>query len=101
MNSSYPADPINIDSKNGMFQSGTISCPMVGFGSDKLLGQECTNVILQVAELGYRIIDTATAYNNLDAIGKALKNWTVTNSISFQKYGMTCSSQTMYGKILS
>lgn len=66
------SDPISIDSKNGLFKTGVISCPMVGFGSDKLLDQECNDVILQAAELGYRIIDTATAYNNLGAIGKAL-----------------------------
>lgn len=73
MNSFNVANPIEIDVANGVFRSGKISCPMVGFGSDKLLGQECTDVIMQAAEQGYRIIDTATTYKNLEAIGNALQ----------------------------
>ncbi|CDZ79277.1 2,5-diketo-D-gluconic acid reductase A [Legionella massiliensis] len=67
------SEQIKIDSKKGIFQSGKIVCPMVGFGSDRRLGQECTDLILEAADLGYRIIDSATAYKNLDAIAKALK----------------------------
>lgn len=73
MHHTHSSHQIMIDSKNGIFKSGKITCPMVGFGSDKLFGQVCTDVILQAAELGYRIIDTAAAYNNQDAIGNALK----------------------------
>ena len=73
MNTSESNNQIKIDVVNGIFRSGKISCPMVGFGSDKLLGQECTDVIMLAAEQGYRIIDTATAYKNQDAIGNALK----------------------------
>ncbi|MFN8769640.1 MAG: aldo/keto reductase [Neisseriaceae bacterium] len=73
MNSSNIPDKIEIDVKSGSFHTGNVTCPMVGFGSDKLLGKVCVDAIVQAAEAGYRIIDSATAYKNLDAIGDALQ----------------------------
>jgi diketogulonate reductase-like aldo/keto reductase len=37
--------------------------------------EEIENAVSTALECGYRHIDTATNYNNEDAIGKALKKW--------------------------
>lgn len=47
--------------------------PAVGFGTYPLKKDICFKAILEAAEQGYRIIDTATFYDNFDPIGKALK----------------------------
>lgn len=46
--------------------------PKVGLGTWRMLGDECTRLVEQAFELGYRHIDTATAYDNEAAVGKAL-----------------------------
>lgn len=51
-----------------------VEFPMVGFGTYPLVGAKCTEAVKKAMELGYRIIDTATFYNNLDAVGDALQN---------------------------
>ena len=51
-----------------------LKMPMVGFGvfrvSDK---KECEESVYQVIKAGYRLIDTAAAYYNEDAVGAAVK----------------------------
>jgi methylglyoxal/glyoxal reductase len=47
--------------------------PQVGFGTYPFQGKECLNAVKEAADLGYRIIDTATFYENFVPIGKALK----------------------------
>lgn len=49
-----------------------ISMPKIGLGTWKLRGDECERVVRQALELGYRHIDTADAYENHRAIGRAL-----------------------------
>jgi len=44
----------------------------LGLGTSGLKGQECTEVVKQALELGYRHIDTADMYGNHQAIAKAL-----------------------------
>lgn len=50
-----------------------VEIPMVGFGTYKIQGEECTNCVLHALECGYRMIDTAQAYGNEDAVGKAVR----------------------------
>lgn len=50
-----------------------ISYPAVGFGTYPLRGEVCLNAVRQACELGYRIVDTATFYENFVPIGCALK----------------------------
>ena len=45
----------------------------VGFGTYPLKGETCFKAILDAAEVGYRIIDTATFYENFVPIGQAVK----------------------------
>ncbi len=60
--------------------------PAVGYGTYPLKGELCTQSITKAAAIGYRMIDTATFYENLGAIGDALqvlgrKNFYVTSKV--------------------
>lgn len=50
-----------------------LNMPKLGLGTWPMLGEECTDAVVQALELGYRHIDTATGYNNEAAVGKALE----------------------------
>ncbi|WDY60026.1 aldo/keto reductase [Pseudomonas sp. PSKL.D1] len=54
-----------------------LSLPSIGLGTWPMTGAECTQAVLQALELGYRHIDTATAYNNEAAVGQALRDSSV------------------------
>lgn len=49
--------------------------PAVGLGTWQAKPEEIESIVNAALECGYRHIDTATNYNNEDAIGKALKRW--------------------------
>lgn len=49
-----------------------VEMPMLGFGTFKIAGQECTNSVLAAIKAGYRLIDTAQAYNNEEFVGEAI-----------------------------
>jgi 2,5-diketo-D-gluconate reductase B len=65
--------PIEVDSKNGLCKMQGIDYPIVGFGTYRLTGHNCTQAVKQAIKTGYRIIDTATFYKNFDGIAQALK----------------------------
>ena len=46
--------------------------PSVGFGTSMVVGEKCVEIIKKAIEVGYRHIDTASAYENEKEIGKAL-----------------------------
>lgn len=47
--------------------------PSIGFGTSLITGNECIEVIKTAIEVGYKHIDTASAYENEVEIGKAIK----------------------------
>ncbi len=48
--------------------------PILGLGVFQIIDQkECKNTVLDALSLGYRQIDTASAYHNEEAVGKAIK----------------------------
>jgi len=49
-----------------------LQLPKLGLGTWPMRDEQCTAAVLQALELGYRHIDTASAYENEDAVGKAL-----------------------------
>lgn len=49
--------------------------PAIGFGTYPLKNEICFKALTDAAELGYRIIDTATFYDNFEPIGKVLKKF--------------------------
>lgn len=48
--------------------------PSIGFGTSLLTGNECIETIKKAIEVGYRHIDTASAYKNEIEIGEAIKH---------------------------
>jgi len=54
--------------------------PTIGFGTYNLIGEECINAVDTAITNGYRLIDTATAYDNEEAVGKGIKSSGITRS---------------------
>lgn len=53
--------------------SNGIKMPLLGFGVFQVPdGKICERAVLDALEAGYRLIDTAAAYQNEDAVGKAI-----------------------------
>jgi diketogulonate reductase-like aldo/keto reductase len=51
-----------------------VEMPILGFGVYQVTdANECTNSVLEAINAGYRSIDTAAAYGNEEAVGKAIK----------------------------
>lgn len=49
-----------------------VEMPMLGFGTFKIAGQECEDSVLEAIKAGYRLIDTAQAYNNEEFVGAGI-----------------------------
>ncbi|MBR3597790.1 MAG: aldo/keto reductase [Clostridia bacterium] len=71
-----------------------VKMPIVGYGVNKLEKGECENCVLNALEAGYRLIDTAQAYENEAEIGSAIKKSGVpreeifiTTKIRMKNYG--------------
>ena len=55
-----------------------VEMPMLGFGVFQIMDQnQCEQCVLDALMSGYRLIDTAAAYLNEEAVGKAIKRSTV------------------------
>jgi len=51
-----------------------VEMPILGFGVYQVTdARECENSVLEAINAGYRLIDTASAYGNEEAVGKAIK----------------------------
>lgn len=51
-----------------------VKMPVVGFGVFRITNQdECEEVVYKAIKAGYRLIDTASAYENEEAVGRAIK----------------------------
>jgi 2,5-diketo-D-gluconate reductase A len=51
-----------------------VSIPLIGFGTWQLTGDDAYNGVRGALEIGYRHIDTATAYRNEDRVGAAIRD---------------------------
>jgi 2,5-diketo-D-gluconate reductase A len=51
-----------------------VSIPLIGFGTWQLEGVDAYNGVRAALEIGYRHIDTATAYGNEDRVGEAVRD---------------------------
>lgn len=56
---------------NTITLNNNIQMPMLGFGTFLMGGAECEESVLTALRSGYRMIDTAEAYGNEDAVGNA------------------------------
>ena len=54
--------------------SDGVSVPLIGFGTWQLDGDDAYNGVRAALEIGYRHIDTTTAYGNEDRVGAAVRN---------------------------
>ena len=51
-----------------------VKMPPIGYGVFRMTDlEECENAVVQAVKTGYRLIDTAAAYENETAVGKAIK----------------------------
>ena len=51
-----------------------VTMPPIGYGVFRMTNtEECENAVVQAVTTGYRLIDTAAAYENEAAVGKAIK----------------------------
>lgn len=73
MSALYSSNIITMDIKKGSLKIDQIDYPIVGFGTARLTGKNCTAAVVEAIKSGYCIIDTATCYGNFDAVAKALK----------------------------
>lgn len=46
--------------------------PCVGYGTYKALGKECETSVSEAIKSGYRLIDTASLYDNEESVGKSI-----------------------------
>lgn len=49
-----------------------IKMPMLGYGVYQVTSEECERCVLDAVNAGYRLIDTAQAYGNEEAVGRAI-----------------------------
>lgn len=60
--------------KNAMMLNNGIQMPKIGFGVFRINNmEECEEAVLQAIQSGYRLIDTASAYENEEAVGRAIR----------------------------
>ncbi|MDE7192880.1 MAG: aldo/keto reductase [Oscillospiraceae bacterium] len=50
-----------------------IKMPILGYGVYQVSNEECERCVLDAVSVGYRLIDTAQAYGNEEAVGNAVK----------------------------
>ena len=52
---------------------GGATMPLIGYGTHPMRGETATAAVIEALDVGYRLIDTATRYQNEAAIGAALE----------------------------
>lgn len=76
--------------------NNTVQMPMLGFGTFLMNGKECEESVLTALHCGYRLIDTAEAYGNEEAVGNAIiksgrsrKDLLLVTKVNFRSYENT------------
>ena len=60
--------------RNDIVLNNGVTMPPIGYGVFRMMNlEECENAVVQAIKTGYRLIDTAAAYENETAVGKAIK----------------------------
>lgn len=72
---------------------GSLDMPMLGFGTFQMRGEVCEKAVSCALSEGFRLIDTAAAYGNEEAVGAAIKGSDVprsdiliTTKVNFSSY---------------
>ncbi len=84
---------------NKITLNNDIQMPLLGFGTFLMGGAECEESVLTALRSGYRMIDTAEAYGNEDAVGNAIaesgiprKEVFIVTKVNFRSYENTCET---------
>ena len=72
--------------------SNGVEMPQLGYGVYQVTPEECENCVMDAISVGYRMIDTAQAYHNEEAVGSAWKKSGVSSSSS-QKFGFQTTAE--------
>ena len=79
-----------------------VKMPPIGYGVFRMTNlEECENAVVQAVKTGYRLIDTAAAYENETAVGKAIKRVIAEEIIKREDLFVTTKlwiTDTTYGK---
>ena len=71
-----------MERKNIVLNNG-VTMPPIGYGVFRMTDlEECETAVVQAVKTGYRLIDTAAAYENETAVGKAIKRVTTEGLVS-------------------
>ena len=63
-----------MEMKKNITLNNGVKMPPIGYGVSRMTNlEECENAVVQAVKIGYRLIDTAAAYENETAVGKAIK----------------------------
>lgn len=81
---------------NTLTLNNGIQMPVLGFGTFMINGSECDESVLTAIRAGYRMIDTAEAYGNEEAVGNAIiksgvsrKELFLVTKVNFRSYENT------------
>ena len=81
---------------NTLTLNNGIQMPVLGFGTFMMNGSECEESVLTAIRAGYRMIDTAEAYGNEEAVGNAIiksgvsrKELFLVTKVNFRSYENT------------
>lgn len=76
-----------------------VQMPLIGFGTFLMAGEECEASILSALRHGYRMIDTAEAYGNEEAVGSAIAKSGIARDelflvtkVNFRSYENACET---------
>lgn len=73
MNKSFSKNGVKVDVQNCTVSIHGQVCPAVGLGTYRLTGKTCEKTVQEAIHLGYKIFDSATFYENLEAVGKGIQ----------------------------
>ena len=63
-----------MEMKKNITLNNGVKMPPIGYGVFRMTNlEECENAVVQAVKIGYRLIDTAAAYENETAVGKAIE----------------------------
>ena len=66
----YPAQP---QSAPTVRLNNGVEMPILGLGTYRMNAEDCERSVFEAIQAGYRLIDTASAYRNEEAVGNALR----------------------------
>lgn len=66
---------MHINSMDTIILNNGVTMPRIGFGVFRMDdSEECERAVVQAIHTGYRLIDTAAAYENEEAVGRAIRH---------------------------